>query len=45
MGAARLAAGLTPFTAADAVVVERGAGGAYLPAKYERWTAWTRDLL
>ncbi len=45
VGAARLAAGLTPFAAAEAVVVERGAGGAYLPAKYERWIAWTRDVL
>jgi len=40
LGAARLAAGLEPYSAPETEVVEPGAGGAYLAEKYGRWREW-----
>jgi glycerol kinase len=45
LGAARLAAGLEPYSNPWTGIIARTEVGAYLPAKYLRWKNWLRDLL
>jgi glycerol kinase len=40
VGAARLAAGLSPYAEPATRTVVPGSGGAYLPSKYHSWKAW-----
>jgi sugar (pentulose or hexulose) kinase len=45
LGVARLAAGLEPYARGPSRTVEPGTTGHYLPAKFERWEHWLRQLL
>ena len=45
LGAARLAAGRPPYANPATREIMASAAGAYLPAKYERWQSWLRDVL
>ena len=45
LGVARLAAGLEPYACLPARTVEPDTTGHYLPAKFERWKDWFRELL
>ncbi len=45
LGAARLAAGLPPYSQPTGRVIHPAAAGAYLKEKYPRWRAWARAVL
>lgn len=45
LGAARLALDIAPYAALDAERVEPSDSGAYLIAKFARWTEWVRSVL
>jgi glycerol kinase len=45
MGAARLAAGLSPYASPATHPVTPGRTGAYLHSKYENWRSWVEELV